>query len=636
MSICSFPTLLLAAFFFLSVHPCLSQRSKRPPITRSHTNYGIKPPDNPAECIGSLAMLDLLPEEIRYGFDRVGQEIWFHVTDKEWITRLITQESDGIAVDIVSRSTFRCDSESLPDNAVIKGTLLPPIYRKAILAQGMATESGGVRIKIGDLPRALQQEEIEFNLVLVKGKSLCHYNYFYNIPEHRWGLLDMGMYWENPEGKEPLLPDNQGFVKQLTFVIPFEKDKYDYQSADIQPLYDSLKLKHFNVTAVSVRAYASVEGSTERNLMLQQRRAESIVKALQSYQLKGIRQDVTTAENWVEFFQDIAGTPYASFQSQSKAQIKAELRQEAVAAGLEAILRKHRKAVVYLTLEGKTALADQRLASLQRSFQKAIAQKNVRQALEIQRLVYSKIQDKQLPANFMDSLEIPQKIEFGNLLSNRLVFDYRQGNGPFAALDQFNRLQQLSPANANVAYNRCVLQLEVWLLNQLESSPEHLRQEIEELARLKIDKRLIKRLLINFEIIHCEYLMASKEYEQKDDALRFIFDNYTDIRMSETDAVSLAHYFVSYSKERWATDLLREYVRRIDVSEDLLFYYLSLTIIRPTVTHQPDFRVILLNAANVNKARFCQLFDSNQAGGVTFQLLGDEYLKKHFCETCSQ
>jgi hypothetical protein len=578
--------------------------------------------------------LDLLPEEIRWGFALSGQEIWFHVNDAEWIHRLMTQENDGMSVDIVPRTKFRCDADPLPKSATFKGTLLPPIYRKDMLARMTDDGYGGVKLKIGDLPKALQKEELEFNLVLVKGKSLCHYNYFYNIPEHRWGLLDMGMYWENPEGKEPLLLDAQGFSKQLTFIIPFQKDKYDYRPRDIQPLYDSLKLKNFHITSVSIRAYASVEGSTERNLMLQQRRAESIVKALQSYQLKGIRQQVATAENWVEFFQDIAGTPYASFQSQPKAQIKVALHQEALSAGMETILRKHRKAVVYLTLERKTALAGQSATALQRSFKKAIAQKNVREALEIQRLVYAKIQDQQFPATLMDSLEIPQKIEFGNLLSNRLVFDYRQSNDALTSLAQFNRLRELTPDNASVAYNRCVLQLEFWLLNQLEN-PQQLREETEGLVRLKMDKRLIKRLLINFEIIHCEYLLANKQYDEKDDALRFIFDNHTDIRLTETDAVSLAHYFVSYSKERWARDLLREYVGRIDVSEDLLFYYLSLTIIDPAITRQEDFRVVLLNAANVNKTRFCRLFDSIQAGGVTFQLLEDEYLKENFCETCS-
>lgn len=78
--------------------------------------------------------MDLLPDEIRCGFELIGEEVWFQVTDEEWITRLITQENDGISVDIVSRSKFRCDAGHLPGNTMITGTLLPPKYRKDILA----------------------------------------------------------------------------------------------------------------------------------------------------------------------------------------------------------------------------------------------------------------------------------------------------------------------------------------------------------------------------------------------------------------------------------------------------------------------------------------------------------------------
>ena len=75
-----------------------------------------------------------MPDEIRCGFELIGEEVWFQVTDEEWITRLITQENDGISVDIVLRSKFRCDAGPLPGNTMITGTLLPPKYRKDILA----------------------------------------------------------------------------------------------------------------------------------------------------------------------------------------------------------------------------------------------------------------------------------------------------------------------------------------------------------------------------------------------------------------------------------------------------------------------------------------------------------------------
>lgn len=81
-----------------------------------------------------------------------------------------------------------------------------------------------------------------------------------------------------------------------------------------------------------------------------------------------------------------------------------------------------------------------------------------------------------------------------------------------------------------------------------------------------------------------------------------------------------------------AAKLLGKKARTIDIDEDLLFYYLNLTLVNKTLTKKLDYRTIMLNAINMNKTRFCNLFNSVENGGVTFQLLEDDYLRKTFCE----
>ena len=83
-----------------------------------------------------------------------------------------------------------------------------------------------------------------------------------------------------------------------------------------------------------------------------------------------------------------------------------------------------------------------------------------------------------------------------------------------------------------------------------------------------------------------------------------------------------------------AVDLLEAKSRRIDIDEDLLFYYLNLTMINKQLTQDQDYRTVLLNAFNMNPERFCTLFNSIENGGVTFQLLEDEYLRTTYCESC--
>ena len=76
-------------------------------------------------------------------------------------------------------------------------------------------------------------------------------------------------------------------------------------------------------------------------------------------------------------------------------------------------------------------------------------------------------------------------------------------------------------------------------------------------------------------------------------------------------------------------------VRSIEVDEDLLFYYLNLTLIDAELTKTDDYRAIMLNAFNQNKERYCKLFNSVDDGGVTFQLLDNAYLRKGYCENCN-
>lgn len=80
--------------------------------------------------------------------------------------------------------------------------------------------------------------------------------------------------------------------------------------------------------------------------------------------------------------------------------------------------------------------------------------------------------------------------------------------------------------------------------------------------------------------------------------------------------------------------LLENKVNQIDVNEDLLFYYLNLTLVDSELTKDPNYRTILLNAYTMNNERYCKLYNAVEDGGVTYQLLEDTYLRTMYCENC--
>ena len=123
-------------------------------------------------------------------------------------------------------------------------------------------------------------------------------------------------------------------------------------------------------------------------------------------------------------------------------------------------------------------------------------------------------------------------------------------------------------------------------------------------------------------------------YDEKDKALNYIYKNYKYIKSGPNDYVQLAKYFASYARYDWAEKILQPQAVKIDADEDLLFYYINLTMVDPENTKRSSYRTILLNAANANQLRFCNMFEPYRKGGVSFQLLNDEYLKSSYCETC--
>ena len=130
--------------------------------------------------------------------------------------------------------------------------------------------------------------------------------------------------------------------------------------------------------------------------------------------------------------------------------------------------------------------------------------------------------------------------------------------------------------------------------------------------------------------------MRDRKYMEKDKTVKYIYDNYSLLNLNDKDALSLSQYFVAYHKYDWAERLLAKYAIKIDVEEDLLFYYINLTIAQPKTTASKPYRAIMLNAINLNRERFCAIFKPFGKGGISFQLLDSDYLKKTYCENCAR
>lgn len=599
--------------------------------------YGIKNPlkDFEKRCASCKNTLQSMPVDVKFGTFAQEGYIYFIITDPSWFAQLFVKNGDGIAIDIIDKNWYICGKKNkLADHWAYHGYLMKPMYLKEMNANLFQLENGSYIVKYAPIPQGLNLDDLEYNLLLLKDKYLCHYSNFYDLRGEKWKLLEMGLFMDtltenNIRSKTAMLS------KEWRFEIPFEKNKSEYAQADLKPIYDSLQHNDFYIQSISIKAYSSVEGPLDNNIKLQQKRAQSIVKALQSFQLDTIVATINASENWVEFLEDIADSKYSYLKNLSKEEIKTKLENKQLSSELEPYLRKHRKAILHISLEKKVKYMEEDTSKLHKLFDELVTKKNIKEAIEVQQLIFTKVREHKIPNNFIKELEIPEKLEFGMLLNNTAVFNYRQAESDlFSTINQFQKLLELMPGNVRIRYNLCVLQLQAWIVGEAAVDPVKLKNEIISLEKAGIDPILIKRLMVNYHIILSEYQQRERNYVEKDKTVKYIYNNYTILNLSDRDALSLSQYFVAYHKYDWAEKLLAKYAIKIDVEEDLLFYYINLTIAQPKITAAKSYRAIMLNAINQNRERYCNLFKPFGKGGISFQLLDNEYLKKTYCENC--
>ncbi len=626
-------TLLLFFIFYLfNYSPSHAQSLKVP-----DNLYGIKNPlkDYEKRCAKCKTVLQTMPADVKFGTFAQEGYIYFIVTDPAWYAQLFVKSGDGIAIDIIDKNWYICGKKNkLVDSWAYHGHLLKPMYLKEMGDNLFQLENGSYIVKYAPIPEGLDPENLEYNLLILKDKYLCHYSNFYDLRGEKWKLLEMGLFMDtltenNMRSKTAMLS------KEWRFEIPFEKNKSEYAHTDLKPIYDSLQHNDFYIKSISIKAYSSVEGPLDNNIRLQEKRAQSIVKALQTFQLDTITATINASENWVEFLEDIADSKYSNLKSLSKEEIKARLENKQLSSELEPFLKKHRKGILHISLEKKIKYLEEDTAKLHRMFDELVVKKNIKEAIEVQQIIFTKVRENKLPHNFIKALEIPEKTEFGMLLNNTAVFNYRQADSDlFSTIAQFQKLLELMPGNTRLRYNLCVLQLQSWIVGEAAVDPVKLKNEILSLEKAGIDPVLTKRMMINYHIILSEYQQKERLYAEKDKTVKYIYSNYTTLNLSDKDALSLSQYFVAYHKYDWAEKLLAKYAIKIDVEEDLLFYYINLTIAQPKMTAAKSYRAIMLNAINQNQERFCNIFKPFGKGGISFQLLDNDYLKKTWCENC--
>ncbi|NJB70535.1 hypothetical protein GGR42_000997 [Saonia flava] len=622
-----YPLVIVSFIFFQNV------------LAQNYYDIIIPGADRDQKCQQCLNIFNQKPKEVGFSIKKdQANNLYFEVNNKQWFNLLFKNPGDGIAIDVVSKERYDCEEIIIPESQ-IRGELLKPVY-SAALKKTLKPYNGNIfRTRVGKLSEAYTNKDLEFNILFLSNKNLCRYYTIFDLEAYQWDLLDMGMYLDSLTYKTKLSAtlDNDKYTlkyKEMSFTIPFKKNKSEYSQEDIKPVYDSLRLTDFNIKKINIKAYSSIEGNLERNMELQQQRAKSIVNALQTFQKPTITTEVSSSENWVEFLNDISGTQYANYKSLTKNEIKAKVV-GAVSEDLEKYLKNHRKAVITMELERKDKYGDMTADVILGLFNEALGSDNLETAHELQNSIFERLKRKEIEPTFLDRMDIPEQLKYTPFFNKNSAFRYLMDErNLLIAYNQLLRLEKIAPNDKKVKYNIVALKMRIWRYNVEPVQQESFKKEIQSLKNYGINQKLINRMMVNYHIINSELFMRKNDYTNKDKSVDYIFSNYKNVPLNDYDYLSLSQYLSYYSNIQKAEKVLQDKVKNINVNENLLFYYLNLTLINEELTQDPEYRTIMLNAINMNKKRFCRLFNAFDDGGVTFQLLENDYLRDTYCENC--
>ncbi|MBX9784752.1 MAG: hypothetical protein K2X48_15795 [Chitinophagaceae bacterium] len=555
--------LVLTAFLFLYS------------ISFSQNPYNLQDGRNGLYCRACEEILNKKPKEVLFGVNiNSNGDVYFIMDNREWFDELFSKVN-GITVDVVPKSVYNCDKEFVKPAGVFKGFVLPPLFKQNFKANMQAMGSNTVSLKVGKAPPHLLGQELEGSLVLLNGNFVCLYRNFINIPRSNWEMLPMGLYTDTLLNTitSSFSEDRKDFFTytgKLQAEVLFPKGKTSFNEADIKRLYDSLRLKGYIVKKMEVRAYSSVEGSYKVNQVLMQNRAKAMINAMKQYHATIERTKIIASENWLEFLNDIKTTKYAWLHDVSKLEIKQKLTDTSVAKELEPILARHRKAIVTVYVESKSAFISYEKKQLESAFNSFVKNKQIDSARIVLKEMAERIADSQLPENYLNELEVPEEALYVPLLNDRAMYQYLLlQTSEYQALELLKRLRNLDPENGKIQYNICALTLFALNTGDTTVNASELVADITKLPRLGIDPSLTNRMLVNYNILLASYYLGRGEYQLKDQCVFFIRDVYLNLRLTDEDVYSLAKFFAYHSQFSWAEAIVEERTDKLDVNENL-------------------------------------------------------------------
>jgi uncharacterized protein YkwD len=570
-------------------------------------------------------------------------KIYLKYNNLKELKRLLKKPKDGIAIDIVQRSQFtKADYNIIDNNLYHKGIMQKVIYKDKFFASNKLLDKkdqkknkklNEILVEVGKLPKNLNGE-YELNIIIIQDNTICK-----TITQSYTELL--AQEGEFNSGVLPILPknikDNKPFVPNaesnlITFIIPFEKNKYNYKQEDIQPLIDALDEPDYIIEGLYIYAYSSIEGDSVTNAKLQIKRAESVAKVLQEKQSVKVKPVIITNDSWNLFMLENEDGPYASLVAMGKKKAIQKINSDKkLLQELEPILARERFAQVVMDVTYDISGSKEQKYTYA-MFKKAAKAYDTAKALKILDYIYTNIKNNKYPRQILDTMTLPVTKENIPFTNNLIHYKYKLNNDlTDNDAEVLRKNFELDNTNPILQYNAIFAKIKTDTAIANEDIQTKIQQDIDNLSKTNLDKQFINNLNAEWQFKLIDYYDTIPNSDaQIETCLNKIKSFYNIEEASWQNTVKLANIFAR-AKMYWdAANLLEPLLISKDVNEKIVFNYISIASHLPEKFYSRYFTRAIQLARQYSPDRFCKLFGKPY---LSFQILENPGIKKEFIQS---
>ena len=547
-------------------------------------------------------------------------KIFFSYDKLKDLKKIINQAQDAIAVDIVQKVQYLCNGDNIVDNNLFnRGILLKKVSSKKLYKNFELKKD----VELGKMPSI--KGDYELNLLLIKENHVCKsinptYVISSNIAEYQ-DNLELLADTITTENISNYIPKASSEV--LHFKIPFKKNKYIYDKSDIEPFIKSLNIPNFNIDEINLYAYSSIEGSDKGNIILQRKRAKSIVDALNKEGRNNIKIKIKTSYNWEQFKEDIAETKYNFFATKTLQQAREYIKINNLEDSLESIFSKQRFAKIDMKVTYKIEGKDEKQYVLYK-FNQAVKNDSLAEALSIQKYIFKQILSNKYSRDAIEQQEISYTKKTAGLLMNKLWLEIYKNNRKLAdSKSDIYKLYELNPSNNYIFFNKTFFDIMFKNL-QDKNNVALIQRSIQNLYLSNFPKETIDALNLKFQF---KVIKENSEKTIINKSLNNI-KNIIDINnIDMKNSLSLSYLFINNKDYDYAIKLLERFIKSNEADENVLFTYISLCSHFEDRISTQSFESALKKASKINKVRYLNLFDGTK---LSFQIFQNLKIKQQY------